>query len=278
MGRVRSTTTWCSACWSVTWMRSACRANRLMAGVQWSAKPPASTSGPRAASPRASGTATSISSSPLAAERLPEPGQLHEAEALREGEVLVQQPVAAEGTAPVREQRLVGGEPHGLDGRSPEPLEPRHRPGRGGHEHAEAAAVDQLVELEGRLVAPGQKEVQAVEGDLGEGEPGAARRRRRRTPRTGSASGQRVERKIRRLRDVAGLGDLDRPQGHVVSGPELAGRHLAPGHLPPQHAAARHREARGQRGLDSWWARTGRWPWPAWGRRSAGRRSPAGAG
>src|SRR5262249_34181411 len=83
---------------------------------------------------------------------LAEAGQLHEAEALREGEVLVQQPVAAERAGRVRNQRLLAGKADRLDRLAPQPLEPRQRTRGWVHQHTEAAAADELVKLQRDLV------------------------------------------------------------------------------------------------------------------------------
>ena len=88
----------------------------------------------------------------VASQRLPEPEQLHEPEALGKREVLVEQTEPAEGAPGVGDQRLVAVEPHRLDCLASQPLEPGNRPGGRCHENAEAAADDQLVELQGDLV------------------------------------------------------------------------------------------------------------------------------
>jgi hypothetical protein len=185
----------------------------------------------------------------VARQRLSEPGQLDEPEALGKREVLVEQAIAAERAGRVGNQRLVPGEPRWLDRLAPQPLEPRQGTGRRADEHAEAATDDELVELQGHLVAASEEHVQAIHGDLLE-----RVRRRRAEPKAQDGlhrfdEPERVERKVRRERRVARLGDLDGPQRHVMGRTELTGRHLPARYLAAQHRTPVNHEPGGQRAL-----------------------------
>ena len=185
----------------------------------------------------------------MARQRLSEARQLDKPEALGEREVLVQQPVAAERTVRVRNQRLVAGEADRLDRLAPEPFEPWNGPYRRRHQDTEPAPENQLVELQRDVIARGEVDVEPVHQDLIEPDRCARAQLQLQHAADALAERQRVQRELRHRRRVSRLDDVDRPQRDIVGGTELTRRLLAARHLSPQHGAARDRESAGQRGL-----------------------------
>ena len=89
--------------------------------------------------------------------------QLEEAEALGEGEVLVQQAVALERAVRDRQQRLVVGKADRADRARGQHLEPLGRPPGRQHERPESGAEDELVERVRDVVAAAEIEAQPFE-------------------------------------------------------------------------------------------------------------------
>ena len=126
-------------------MRSARLGNRLIAGVQNSAKFDASTTLSSVGSPRRTGSRARSRSSSTRLSARREPGQLEEPEPLRKREILLQQPIPLERSQRDRQQRLVVGEADRPDRRRRQQLVPPRRALRRQHQHAEAGRQAQLV-------------------------------------------------------------------------------------------------------------------------------------
>ena len=185
----------------------------------------------------------------VAAQRWRQPGQVDEQEALRQGEIFLQQAAALESAQGGGQQRLLVGVAGRADVAGVEPAVPR--PGvRGGRDRQpEAGADDQLVQLEGGVVAAGQEQAQFVERQLLERDARAGAQFEPDAAAHAFGHRQRRQRQVGRKREILGRCELQRPQRDVVRGAKLADRGIALAELAAQRTAARDRHALRQVGI-----------------------------
>jgi hypothetical protein len=169
-------------------------------------------------------------------------GQRDELEALGEGEVFLQQPVALEAALAAWQQRFFFGEAQRAQRALREQAVPRGRTRDGRDQHAFHAAQQAFQDPHRHLVGAAQVQLQGIEGQVLEG--GA---------RAFQAQAHAGLDRRRQLHVQAGLGaavgeefrfdQLDRPQGQVVRAAVLAGGIVALAQHAAHAAPARHQEA-----------------------------------
>src|SRR5690606_18411249 len=166
-------------------------------------------------------------------------------EALREREVLLQEPVALERAARVGQKRLGLGEPDRPYRRPGQVLAPRLRAAFRANEHAPGVPEELLVDAARNALGALQVEAQPIERQLRE------RQTRGRLEVQPNAGADLVEALNADRRKRAGAAvilrvrQLDRPKDQLLPGAVLARGPLAAG----QHGVARQREAFGERRL-----------------------------
>ncbi|MNN28154.1 hypothetical protein D3C81_1417130 [compost metagenome] len=174
-----------------------------------------------------------------------QPGKIDEQEALRQGEVLLQQAVALEGLGHHRQRRFTVIEAtraQGLFDRNT-----FHPIGAGlAHEHRTGAAQQLLVEAERGFVGAVEVQRQMAERQAGERHLGAtAQGQAQAGAGLRHAAGQAPEYSAG-VAEVLGAGYLQGPEGDVLGAAELArGLRVAP-QVGAQHAVTRQAEPGGQ--------------------------------
>ena len=168
---------------------------------------------------------------------------LEEQVALREGEVLLQQAIAAEIACGHRQQCFVVVEADGSDGLRRHELMPVRRSFGWTQQGPDDIGADQLKELEGDFVGTAEEDPQRCQVEFADRHAG-----RRLQPQADAAldprsDRQRIERQIGREGKVAGFDQFQRPQRQVLGGGELAFCGIGLAAIGTQHRAARQRDA-----------------------------------
>ena len=191
----------------------------------------------------------------VAAHRRGRGPQLVDAEeqvAVREGEVLVQQPVALERARVVGQERLVGLEALVADRLLAQRHDARALPRGAGAAAADGAdrVVHRELEHAQRMqLGAREEELEPIERHLGEARAAHGLELDRDRALGLSRDDRQRMQDLGRHRPQAGFGDADRPQRDRVAGAELAGRLLALDHAAAQDRVARQLVAGLQRTL-----------------------------
>ena len=170
--------------------------------------------------------------------------QVGEQEALRKGEVLLQQPIAREAAQVHRQQGLIVLKAHRLHDATGQRGMRRAAGAERAHQGGYRATQHALVELVGDLVVAAEVHAQILQRQLAELR--ATRRAQLDAQPALDLAAQAAERRQGQVGGVGKIfdaGDLDRPHRHVVPGAELARRGVTLGQLAAEQAAARHLDA-----------------------------------
>ena len=181
------------------------------------------------------------------AQRVADALHVEEQEALREREVLLQQPVAGEAMQGLRQQGFVVLEAGGFDALAVQRLVPRGGALGRQHQHAQRVAADQLVQAVGDVVDAGAVQPQVLQRDLREVEAGRGAQPQAQAGAVLAPLGQRGHGQVGGVREVLHLRQLQRPQRDVVRGAELAGRGAGLAGVAQHRGAARQARPGGQR-------------------------------